>query len=168
MMALHIAQWENPYIGMHVINIKTHGSEVCVWEITPQLKHSSHNCELFTCRDGFTISGMNYVFLLNKIVQQAWASNRFFRRCSSLLQPQLAYLDIIHLVSCLIVKLSSRYTTQHTCVCAAYLTLTLSGIEFPLCGFSLFKPLIQTITFTDTTWTQGQLANKQVVNALRV
>ena len=63
--------------------------------------------------------------------------------------------------------LPSRYTCQHTHVCAVHLTLTLSNSGLPIRVFSSIKPLIPTITFKDTMWTQAPMSDKQVVKACR-
>ena len=57
-------------------------------------------------------------------------------------------------------QLLSRYTSQHSRVCIVHLALTLS---LPICVFSSIKPLIPTITFKGTTWTQTLMPDKQVV-----
>ena len=63
--------------------------------------------------------------------------------------------------------LPSRYTCQHTRVCAVYLTLTLSNSGLPIRIFSSIKPLIPTIAFKDMMWTQALMSDKQVVKACR-
>ena len=62
-------------------------------------------------------------------------------------------------------QLLSRYTSQHSCVCTVDLALTLSNSGLPIRIFSSIKPLIPTITFNDTTWTQTLMPDKQVVTA---
>ena len=62
-------------------------------------------------------------------------------------------------------QLLSRYTSQHSRVCIVHLALTLSNPGLPIHVFSSIKPLIPTITFTDTTWTQTLMPDKQVVTA---
>ena len=65
-------------------------------------------------------------------------------------------------------QLLSHYTSQHSCVCNVYivhLALTLSNPGLPIRVFSSIKPLIPTITFKDTTWTQTLMPDKQVVTA---
>ena len=71
-----------------------------------------------------------------------------------------AYLDIIHSISHLVFQLSSHYTIQYTRVSTVHLTLTLSSTGSPLRVFSPFKPLIPTITFKDTMWTQALMSDK--------
>ena len=67
---------------------------------------------------------------------------------------------MLHLTSC--------YTSQHSRVCAVYLVLTLSNSGLPIRIFSLIKPLIRTITFEDTMWTQTLMSDKQVVKEPQV
>ena len=62
---------------------------------------------------------------------------------------------MLHLPSC--------YTSQHTCVCAVHLALTLSNSGLPIRVFSSIKPVIPTITFKDMMWTQAPMSDKQVV-----
>ena len=62
-------------------------------------------------------------------------------------------------------QLLSRYTSQHNHVCTVHLALALSNSGLPICIFSSIKPLIPTITFKDTTWTQTLMPDKQVVTA---
>ena len=62
-------------------------------------------------------------------------------------------------------QLLSRYTSQHSCVCIVHLALTLSNSDLPIRIFYSVKPLIPTITFKDTTWTQTLMPDKQVVTA---
>ena len=65
------------------------------------------------------------------------------------------------------IHLLSRYTSQHSRVCAVHLTLTLSNSGSPIRIFSLIKPLIRIITFKDMTWTQTLMSGKQVMKACR-
>ena len=63
--------------------------------------------------------------------------------------------------------LLSRYTSQHSRVCTVHLGLTLSNYGVYLCVFSSIKPLIHTITFKDTTWTQTLMSDRQVMKVCR-
>ena len=63
--------------------------------------------------------------------------------------------------------LASRYTSQHTRVCTVHLALSLSNSGLSIRVFSSIKPLIPTITFKDTMWTQAPMSDKQVVKACR-
>ena len=63
--------------------------------------------------------------------------------------------------------LPSRYTSQHSRVCTVHLALTISNSGVSIHIFSLIKPLIPTITFKDTMWTQALLSDKQVVKVCR-
>ena len=62
-------------------------------------------------------------------------------------------------------QLLSRYTSQHSRVCTVHLALTLSNSGLLIRVFSSIKPLISTITFKDTTWTQTLMPDKQDVTA---
>ena len=63
--------------------------------------------------------------------------------------------------------LPSRYTSQHSRVCTVRIALTSSNSGLSIRVFSSIKPLIPTITFKDTMWTQALLSDKQVVKACR-
>ena len=63
--------------------------------------------------------------------------------------------------------LPSRYTSQHSRVCTVHLALTLFNFGLSIRVFSSIKPLIPTITFKDTMWTQSLMSDKQVVKMCR-
>ena len=64
--------------------------------------------------------------------------------------------------------LLSRYTSKHSRVCTVCIALALSNSDLSMREFSLIKPLIPTITFKDTMWTQTFLSYKQVVKVSRM
>ena len=59
--------------------------------------------------------------------------------------------------------LASPYTSQLTHVCTVHLALILSNPGLFIRVFSSIKPLIPTIAFKDTMWTQALMSDKQVV-----
>ena len=63
--------------------------------------------------------------------------------------------------------LPSHYTSQHSRVCTVRIALTSSNSVLSICMFSSIKPLLPTITFKDTMWTQALMSDKQVVKACR-
>ena len=105
---------------------------------TRPIKRSGHYCELFMCRDGFTILALDYAISLNRFIL-CYIINKSLNVIVVFLQPVLgAYLDIFTLFPNLVLHLASRCTSQPNRVCTVHLTLTLSSSGLSIRIFSSF------------------------------